>query len=213
MFSRSLLVAVLIFPVVTIARADQFPDPPVEKESVQPPSVDVVGLGLQARFDSAANPVPPRRGYKVGQRIVFTIWVDNDDPYDGMRNISIRMPRLPENWRLDLSRSQPAYGNIFVDSRFPSQISDTPINCRILYVTKREGDKRRLTPDDDSSNIRDVVWIISRGNSEQVVGPHNANDDIWHGEAADTRFGAAVDADNLYVRYAVVVVDKPAKKK
>ena len=177
------------------------------------PGVNTEKLGLKARLDTAAVPPAPKRGgYKVGTRVVYTIWIDNDDPYDGMRDVVIWMPVLPESMRLDLSPAQPAYGNIFVDSRTP-QISDTPARCRAYYISRKGEELLQLTPETDSSAIRRVLWVATRGNSEQVVGPHDEDENMWAGDQADTTFGAEVGSDVMYVRYAAIVVSKPGKKK
>lgn len=167
---------------------------------------------LCPHWDTAVVPEPPKRGYyKKGQRLVFTAWVDNDDPSDGMSSpLVVWMPPLPENLRLDLSPNQPSYGNIFYDSGIPN-ISDTPVRVRIFCFTK-SGETRVLAPGMDPSEIRGIVWLFRRGDSELVVGPHDENDNIYVADIADTRPGAAVGEDCLYIRYAATVIDKPKKK-
>ncbi len=144
--------------------------------------------------------------------MVFTAWIDNDDPYDGMRDIGMMMPRIPETMRLDLSSDQPAYGNIFYDSRFPA-LSDTPATCRLYYISRPESDTRPLEPNTNPDSVQSVIWVITRGAGEQVVGPHNANENIYAANSPDTYFGAGVDDDELYVRYSATVVLRQKKKK
>lgn len=181
--------------------------------------IDVEKMGFTARLDTAAVPPLPKKGwgkkgYPAGQRVVYTIWLDNDDPYDGMRDVALWMPGLDDNMRLDLSLNQPAYGNIFYDSRVPD-ISTVPARVRMYYVTRDKGETRQLdvSANADPANIRSVVWIVRRGTSEQVLGPHNGNDDVYNRERANTAFGAPADSDVLYVRYAALVAEKPKKKK
>ncbi|MBI4178323.1 hypothetical protein HY522_02725 [bacterium] len=164
------------------------------------------------RFDTAVYPPPGKKPYKKGQRLVYTIWIDNDDPGNGMQDIVLHLPPLPAGQRLDLSDNQPPYGNIFIDSRFV-QRSDTPINCHVFYISNPEGDRRRLTYNTPSSAIGRVLWVCTRGNSEEVVAPHNGNDDINAKSEADVRYGAPVDADEIYFRYAVIVDPLPKFRK
>lgn len=181
-------------------------------EQKKGPTVDTVKLGLKARLGTAAVPPAPKKGYKIGQRVVYTIWLDNDDPYAGMQDVVLWMPDLPDYMRLDLSLGQPDYGNIFVDSRVPV-LSDTPTKCRAYYISKDRDDLLNLTPDADSSNLKRVLWVITRGKSEEVVKPHDEDDNMWGVEKADTTFGAEVDSDEMYVRYATIVVEKPGRSK
>lgn len=180
-----------------------------EEKTFQAMRLKALNEQVGARFDTVADPQPhPRRGYKAGQRVVYTIWLDNDDPHDGMYDLAITMPRPAEQMQLDLSPQQPAYGNIFSDSGIPV-FSDTPANCRIYYISKPEGETRQLTPGTDPAAVRDVLWIITRGNSEQVVSPHNGNDNVYAGDRAIRTYGVKADTDQLYVRYAVIVTGKP----
>lgn len=195
-----------------------------------PPAVDVAALNLRARIDTGVFPPRGKKPYKKGERVVYTIWIDNDDPYDGMRDVLIHMPELPPGERLDLSPDQPAYGNIFYDSRLPRR-SDTPATCNLYYTSKPEpkpssdsgvvinytprpgGDTRRLTVETPPENIRHIMWVCARADGGEVIGPHDGNENMYGREKADVRFHATVDRDEMYVRYAVIIEDKPRKKK
>lgn len=177
------------------------------------PAVDVEAWGYKPRYARAVVPPPPKRGaYPVGQRLVYTIWIDNDDPYDGMRDVVIKMDRLPAHIRLDLSETQPAYGNIFYDSGLP-QYPDTPAASRLYYISNPGGETRVLNPGTSPDSVADVLWVLRRGNFGEVIGPHNANEDINSGDDADTRYGVVPDSDVAYVRYSATVISKPKKSR
>ncbi|OGH55983.1 MAG: hypothetical protein A3G34_04800 [Candidatus Lindowbacteria bacterium RIFCSPLOWO2_12_FULL_62_27] len=215
-----LLVLVLALPVDaddTKADAPQGATTPTPGESKEDYEFRMMRLkmmndDLGPRFDSAAHPTPPRRGgYKVGQRVVYTVWVDNDDPSDGMRDVVIGMFPLPPHLKLDLSPDQPAYGSIFTDSRLPFY-PDLPGRCVVYYISQ-SGETLPLVRGTPPETVRHVIWVVTRGNGEQVVGPHNGNDNVYACDKPDTGYGAAVDGDQMYMRYAAIVVGKPAARR
>lgn len=206
---RTCLISLLLCACLPVDWAAAF-DPAADRMAKRR-RLQAANEALGPRFDTSVDPVPHRRrGHKIGQRVVYTIAIDNDDPNEGMRDLTIWMERLPEHMRLDFSETQPLVGNIFYDSAVPAH-PDTPVLSRVYYISKPEGETRVLTAGTHPDSIQDVFWLITRGKSEQVIAPHNGNENIYSFDWPDTAIGAAVDADQLFVRYSAIVVGNPVK--